>query len=99
MDNSTPLAYVWPDGEYYIVDELDKVEPETALGYTKSDDYKVVYQETNLNDEKKPICAIYLTGIGCSNCAKADPVLFNEILTLVQLLINCVRRYIALLFK
>jgi len=31
-------------------------------------------------EEKWPICAVYLTGIGCSNCAKSDSVILREVL-------------------
>jgi len=40
-----------------------------------------VFAEESIEvDNKEAICAIYFTGIGCSNCAKADPVLFTEVL-------------------
>ncbi|MBF0484566.1 MAG: hypothetical protein HQL25_07670 [Candidatus Omnitrophica bacterium] len=29
-------------------------------------------------DTDKPICAVYLSGIGCHNCAQTDPVIFFE---------------------
>ncbi|MDP8212607.1 MAG: hypothetical protein P9X22_04855 [Candidatus Zapsychrus exili] len=28
--------------------------------------------------DKGPVCAVYLSGIGCHNCAVADPILFTE---------------------
>jgi len=49
MDKAEKLAYVWPDGEYYLIDELWDVEPEQAMGYTKSDDYYTLYSDDDLN--------------------------------------------------
>lgn len=47
MDNA-PLAYVWPDGDFIFHEDLEGMEPEVAKH--KSDDYKIVYEDTNLNE-------------------------------------------------
>jgi len=39
-----------------------------------------VEAQGDVSSQDQYICAIYLSGIGCSNCAKADPALFGEIL-------------------
>jgi len=38
-----------------------------------------VFAQTNENQSNEKICLIYFTGIGCPHCAKADPVVLEEL--------------------
>jgi len=35
-------------------------------------------QSISAEDNQEPICAVYITGIGCPNCAHTDPILLSE---------------------
>ncbi|MBF0384742.1 MAG: hypothetical protein HQL27_02610, partial [Candidatus Omnitrophica bacterium] len=44
-------------------------------------------QEINQGQRQESICVVYLTGIGCSNCAVIDPILFAETTQDIQKLV------------
>lgn len=44
------LAYIWPDGDYLMVDGEDIADPTVALGFTKSDDFLTVTIDTTLRE-------------------------------------------------
>ena len=43
-----------------------------AIGAASSEVYNNTYSDNG------DICAVYITGIGCPNCAVTDPVVFSE---------------------